>query len=89
MDEFKSLEELYIRIKPALHTKKEEMRRAGYEYIKTEVIWNYLKEAVWEKASNLSLYQMVSDILNTEDSYIDDYLKEKLNMRNRTVYFEE
>ena len=33
MNEFKSLEELYLRIKPALHTKKEEMRRAGYEYV--------------------------------------------------------
>ncbi len=89
MNEFKSLEELYLRIKPALHTKKEEMRRAGYEYVKTEDIWNYLKESIWQKASNLSLYQMVSDILNTEDALIDAYLKEKLNLRDRTVYFEE
>jgi len=89
MNEFKSLEELYLRIKPALHTKKEEMRRAGYEYVKTEDIWNYLKESIWQKANNLSLYQMVSDILNTEDALIDAYLKEKLNLRDRTVYFEE
>ncbi len=88
MDEFNSLEELYARLKPALHTKKEEMRRAGYEYIKSEDIWNYLKESVWKKANNLSLHQMVSDILNTDSELIDTYLKEKLNMRNRTVYFE-
>lgn len=88
MDEFNSLEELYARLKPALHTKKEEMRRAGYEYIKSEDIWNYLKESVWKKANNLSLHQMVSDILNTDSELIDAYLKEKLNMRNRTVYFE-
>lgn len=88
MDEFNSLEELYVRLKPALHTKKEEMRRAGYEYIKSEDIWNYLKESVWKKANNLSLHQMVSDILNTDSELIDAYLKEKLNMRNRTVYFE-
>ena len=89
MNEFQTLEELYNRLKPALHTKREEMRRAGYEYVKSEDVWNYLKETVWKKASNLSLYQMVSDILNTDDTRIDEYLKEKLNMRNRTVYFEE
>ena len=89
MDEFNSLEELYTRIKPALHTKKEEMKRAGYAYIRTEDIWNYLKESVWKKATNLSLYQMVSDILNTDNIHIDAYLKEKLNMRNRAIYFEE
>lgn len=88
MDEFSSLEELYTRLKPALHTKKEEMRRAGYEYIKSEDIWNYLKESIWKKSNNLSLHQMVSDILNTDNALIDAYLKEKLNMRNRTVYFE-
>lgn len=45
--EFNSLEELYQRIKPALTTKKEEMRRSGYVYIKEEDIWNYLKEVKW------------------------------------------
>ncbi len=89
MNEFQTLEELYNHLKPALHTKREEMRRAGYEYVKSEDVWNYLKETVWKKASNLSLYQMVSDILNTDNIEIDAYLKEKLNMRNRTIYFEE
>lgn len=87
--EFSSLEELYRRIKPALHTKKEEMRRAGYIYIKEEDIWNYLKEIKWINSKNLSLYQMVSDVLNVQDELIDRYLKEKLNMRNRTVYFND
>lgn len=89
MDEFNSLEELYERIKPALHTKREEMKRAGYAYIKTEDIWNCLKETVWKKSHNLSLHQMVSDILNIENAQIDAYLKEKLNEQNRTVYFEK
>lgn len=87
--EFSSLEELYRRIKPALHTKKEEMRRAGYIYIKEEDIWNYLKEIKWINSKNLSLYQMVSDVLNVQNELIDRYLKEKLNMRNRTVYFND
>lgn len=86
---FGSLEELYKRIRPALKTKKEEMKRAGYIYIKEEDIWNYLKENKWINSKNLSLYQMVNDVLNADDMLIDKYLKEKLNMRNRVVYFEE
>ena len=86
---FESLEELYKRIRPALHTKQQEMRREGYIYIKEEDIWNYLKEVKWINSKNLSLYQMVSDVLNADNILIDNYLKEKLNMRNRAVYFKE
>lgn len=86
---FNSLEELYQRIKPALLTKKEEMRRNGYVYIKEQDIWNYLKEVKWVNSRNLSLYDMTSDILNTDDVIIDAYLREKLKFKNRKVYFEE
>ena len=70
--EFNSLEELYRRIKPALHTKKEEMKRNGYPYIKEEDIWNYLKEVKWVHSKNLSLYQMVSDVLNVKIIWLID-----------------
>ena len=86
--EFKTASELYDRIKPALTTKVEEMRRNGYLYIKEGDIWNYLKEVKWVKSTNLELYQMVSDVLNTDSIVIDSYLKEKLNLRNRKVYFD-
>lgn len=86
---FNSLEELYRRLKPALITKKEEMRRNGYIYIKEEDIWNYLKEIKWQNSKDLSLYQMTCDILDTSDSEIDDYLRKKLNFKNKKVYFEE
>ena len=87
MVEFDTLKQLYDRLRPALQTKKEQMHRDGFIYITDEDIWNYLKERKWLNASNLALYQMVSDILNTENERIDDYLKEKLNMKNRNVYF--
>ena len=88
-DEFETLEELYQRIKPALTTKMNEMRRNGYIYIKEEDIWNYLKEVKWLSSKDLSLYQMTCDILDTKDEIIDDYLREKLNFKNRRVYFNE
>ena len=86
---FESLEELYKRVKPALSTKKEEMKRCGYAYIKEEDIWNYLKEVKWKSSKDLSLYDMTNDILNTDDEIIDSYLRKKLNLKNRKVYFEE
>lgn len=85
--EFNSLEELYQRIKPALIAKKSEMLRSGLSYIKEEDIWNYLKEIKWRNSSDLSLFDMVSDILNTDEMLIDAYLKQKLDKTNRTVYF--
>ena len=87
--EFNSLEELYNRLKPALITKRNEMNRNGYKYIKIEDIWNYLKEIKWKKSKDLSLYEMVSDVLNVDDLLIDNYLKQKLNLRNREIYFKE
>ena len=89
IEDFKTLEDLYQRIRPALMTKRAEMRRNGYVYIKEEDIWNYLKEVKWVGSKDLSLYQMTCDILDTNDGSIDDYLRKKLNLKNRRVYFEE
>lgn len=87
--EFETIEDLYRRLIPALRTKRREMRRNGYPYIKEEDIWNYLKEVKWVRARNLLLYEMVNDVLGASEEQIDDYLKEKLNRRNRTIYFNE
>lgn len=86
--EFNSLEELYKRLKPALTTKTDEIKRQGYTYIKEEDVWNYLKEVKWKTSVNLSLYEMVSDILNLESEKIDSYLKDKLNSLDRKIYFD-
>ena len=86
---FNSLEELYERVKPALVTKAEEMHRTGYDYIKPEDVWNYLKESKWKNSKNLALHEMVDDILNSEEILIDNYLRDKLNRGNRKLYFDE
>ncbi len=86
--EFSTLEELYNRLKPALRTKKTELKENGYGYLKIEDIWNYLKENKWKKSTNLSLNDMVSDILNADNLLIDDYFKDKLNGKNRKIYFD-
>lgn len=87
--EINSLEELYQRLKPALLTKKSEMHRNGFNYIVEADIWNYLKEIKWRKSNNLSLYEMVNDVLNTDNNLIDSYFKDKLNANDRIIYFDE
>lgn len=87
--EFKSIVELYERLKPALMVKKREMDRLGYDYIQIEDIWNFFKESKWKTASNLLLYQMTDDIINADCNLIDNYFKQKLNEKTRRLYFEE
>ena len=78
---FSSLEELYNRLKPALRTKKRELKENGYGYLKIEDIWNYLKDSKWSKANNLLLYQMVDDILNLDNNEIDEYVKGEIRKK--------
>lgn len=87
--EFNSVEELYNRLKPALETKRMEMVRNGISYIRIEDIWNFLKEMKWKKATSLALCDMVSDVLNADEGLIDSYLKSKLNLKDREIYFKE
>ena len=65
------------------------MRREGYSYIKCEDIWNYLKEVKWRNSNDLSLAEMVSDILNTDNIIIDQHLKKALSRQIREAYFGE
>ncbi len=81
--EFSNVKELYDRLKPALKAKVTELRRNDLDYIKQEDIWNYLKITKWSKANNLLLYQMVDDILNLDNSTIDEYVKN--NIRKKIV----
>ena len=83
--EFSSIGELFERLKPALRTKKSELKEYGYGYLKIEDIWDYLKEKKWKKSQNLSLSDMVSDILNADNELIDDFFKQKLSVRRWTT----
>ena len=86
--EFNSVEELYNRLKPALKSKMSDLEANGYGYLKIEDIWNYLKEKKWVNSHDLMLSDMVSDILNSDNVLIDAYFKEKINEKNRKIYFD-
>ena len=78
--EFKSILELYERLKPALNAKVAELKRHDINYIKIEDIWNYLRISKWSKANNLLLYQMVDDILNIDNMLLDNYVKDNVKL---------
>lgn len=80
-DKFNTLEELYKRLYPALTTKKYELSRLGYNYIKQKDIWDYLTMIKWKKCKGLTLSEMVDDILNCENKKIDHYFKEQLRTK--------
>lgn len=65
--EFNSIEDLYKKVLPALKIKKREMKKKGIE--KSEIdIFNHLIQTKWSKMVNLSLNEIVNDILNYQNS---------------------
>ncbi len=74
---FKSLEELYSRLTPALTVRKEELSKEGYSYIKEEDIFEALRRGKWNTSVNLTLFDLVNDILNINIEVVDAYLKQK------------
>lgn len=88
-EEFRSLNELYSRIKPALTTKRNELIRYGINYIKEEDIWNCIKELKWLKTSNLTLSEMVNDILECNNDTLDMYMKKIISRVERKANLED
>ena len=76
--EFNSINELKMRLMPALRSKIKELHNVGLKYIDIDDVWYYLKDNVWVLQEGLTLSSMVDDILNTSNSDIDDYIKNKI-----------
>lgn len=86
---FSSVEELYNRLIPALNCKENELKKMGYKYIKAVDIWNALKTHKWRNSTDLSLCEMVDDILNTENSFFDNYVKSLFSKIKREAYLDK
>ena len=65
--EFKDREELYKRVVPALKVKKRLLLKKGINVSEND-IFEYLAKEKWSKSFNLALSDIVSDILNVDDS---------------------
>ena len=87
--EFNSLKELYDRIKPALTTRKNELKKIGFNFIKEADIWNYLTQTKWLTSKELTLSEMVSDIFNAKEEDINRYMIDKISKEKREPSFDE
>jgi len=75
---FNSLEDLYNRLKPALRSKIKELHSLDKVYINEIDIFEYLTDSKWENSNNLTLDQMVDDILYVDNNAIDEYVQKKI-----------
>ena len=64
--EFSSIAELKQRVMPAIKIRVKELNSKGYA-INAEKLWNYFV-AYWKKSHNLTLADLVDDVLNKEIS---------------------
>ena len=64
--EFNSIKELYNRVLPALRCKKRILLKKGIN-VKEEDIFKFLAKEKWSSANNLTLSDIVSDIINLKD----------------------
>ena len=73
MDGFSSVEALYKRLTPALKSKKKEFLRLGITSVSEMDIWSCLKDTRWIRSVNLTLADMVNDIMTLTEEDIAKY----------------
>ena len=71
---FKNIEDLYVRILPALRSEVAQLRKLGYTYLREDDIWNYLRFAKWIDSKELDLGIMVNDIFNIDVNKLQEFL---------------
>ncbi|MEG0799134.1 MAG: post-transcriptional regulator [Bacilli bacterium] len=82
-EEFNCLNDVFNRVKPALYSKVEELKRNNISYVKEEDIWNFLSTKLWRNKSNLNISEIVSDIFDTSNEEIKSYVLSLLEKEKR------
>ena len=78
MYEYRSQEELYQGLIPAMNVKMKMLKKGHYDGINHEDIWNYLRDNKWRSSIDLTLSDMVQDIIHTDNLEIVNYVKNKM-----------
>ena len=78
MREYHSQEELYEGLIPAMKVKLSRLRENNYYNIKCEDIWNYLRDTKWKDSFDLTLGEMVNDIIHVDNEKIANYVINKM-----------
>ena len=73
--EFTSLQQLYQKLIPAFNVKKRLIFKSKYKDINNENIWYYLTETKWKTATDLSLTEMINDIITVDLEDVYKYME--------------
>lgn len=84
MDEYKNMRDLFNGLIPAFNVKLRLIKK-DYDYITKTDIWNYLKINKWCKDTNLTISEMVDDIILVDIYKVDRFLKEHLKRNDRKL----
>ncbi len=74
-EQFNSIPELYKRVMPALKSKRKELEAKKLGFITEEDIWHCLRKKKWNKERELTLFDIVHDILYMTEEEILEYIK--------------
>lgn len=80
-EKFDSITELYRRVLPALRSKKKELIIHKLPFITEMDIWDCLRKNKWSKETDLTLFDIVNDILTVKESYLIEYMNTKKQVR--------
>ena len=75
--EYTSQKELYLSLLPVFNVKRRLLLYGKYNNITNEDIWKYLSVTKWKNSINLTISDMVSDIINLDDKCINKIKGEK------------
>ena len=81
--EFKNLSELRERVTPALNIKLKELKAKNYNYVTIDDIWDFLIKN-WKKSKNLTLYDIINDILNLNNEDIEEYAVKRSEQNDKS-----
>ena len=74
-DRFKTIEELYQRVYPALRIKAKDMKLEKLAFVDERSLWNYFCNKKWKIQKSITLGEMIDDILNTDSFTIYQEMK--------------
>lgn len=75
--EYTSQLDLYNKLLPVFNVKKRLINYSKYKHITNENIWLYLIETKWKKAHNLTISEIVNDIITIDLEEINKNIDNK------------
>ena len=77
MLEYNNMQELYNALIPAFNVKLRLFKNSEYENIQKKDIWEYLKNNKWIQSIDLTISEMVSDIINVDGYKVKKYIEKR------------